>query len=142
MNKMPKKGQSLTEFALILPILLLLIMGIFDLGRAIYYFSAINHAAHEGARYGAINYDNESEIESRVRTSAIGIGDALVFNDIGAYCDSYDRPYIHIDLQYSFEPVTPMIGNYLGADGKVDLQINKDMLIETLLFDDANFCTP
>ena len=38
------------EFALISPILLLLVFGIVDIGRAVFYYDTINHAAREGAR--------------------------------------------------------------------------------------------
>jgi Flp pilus assembly protein TadG len=45
-----KKGQSMVEFALLLPLFVLLIIGIFDLGRAFFSFIAITNAAREGAR--------------------------------------------------------------------------------------------
>jgi Flp pilus assembly protein TadG len=45
-----KKGQSMVEFALLLPLFVLLIIGIFDLGRAFFSFIAIMNAAREGAR--------------------------------------------------------------------------------------------
>ncbi|HEV2033452.1 MAG TPA: TadE/TadG family type IV pilus assembly protein [Candidatus Dormibacteraeota bacterium] len=38
------------EFALISPVLLLLLFGIIDVGRAIFYYDTVNHAAREGAR--------------------------------------------------------------------------------------------
>ena len=40
-------GQSAVEFALVLPILLLLLMGMFDFGRAFYYYNAVANAARE-----------------------------------------------------------------------------------------------
>jgi Flp pilus assembly protein TadG len=43
------RGQGLVEFALAVPVLLLLLLGIADLGRAFYYSSAIAAAAHNGA---------------------------------------------------------------------------------------------
>ncbi|HSB65715.1 MAG TPA: TadE family protein, partial [Anaerolineales bacterium] len=45
-----KAGQSMVEFALILPLLVLFILGIFELGRAFFAFIAISNAAREGAR--------------------------------------------------------------------------------------------
>ncbi|MGH2471847.1 MAG: TadE/TadG family type IV pilus assembly protein [Candidatus Limnocylindria bacterium] len=47
------RGQSLVEFALALPVLLLLLLGLADLGRAFYYTSAIANAARVGAEYAA-----------------------------------------------------------------------------------------
>jgi hypothetical protein len=42
-------GQSLVEFALIIPIVLLLVMGTLDLGRALYVKISLESAAREGA---------------------------------------------------------------------------------------------
>jgi Flp pilus assembly protein TadG len=45
-----RKGQSMVEFAMILPLLVLFIIGIFDLGRAFFAYIAITNAAREGTR--------------------------------------------------------------------------------------------
>lgn len=49
------RGQSLVEFALILPVLLLLLFGILDLGRGVYAYNTISNAAHQGARVASVN---------------------------------------------------------------------------------------
>lgn len=46
-------GQSLVELALIVPLLLILLLGVADLGRAFYYTTAIASAAREAAAYAA-----------------------------------------------------------------------------------------
>ncbi len=46
-----EKGQGLTEFALILPILLLLLLGIIEGGRIIWAYITVQNAAREAARY-------------------------------------------------------------------------------------------
>ena len=43
-------GQSMVEFAMILPLFVLVIIGIFDLGRAFFAFIAISNGAREGTR--------------------------------------------------------------------------------------------
>jgi len=43
-------GQSMVEFALLLPLFVLVVVGIFDLGRAFFAFIAISNGAREGAR--------------------------------------------------------------------------------------------
>lgn len=50
-------GQSLIEFALILPLLLLLVMGLFDIGRAIFYYASLNTAVREGTRIAIVQPD-------------------------------------------------------------------------------------
>ena len=49
------RGQALVEFGLALPILILLLVGIFDLGRAVYAFNTVNNAAREGARLAIVD---------------------------------------------------------------------------------------
>jgi len=51
--RMSQRGQSLVEFALSSVVLLLLVGGLVDIGRAIYISEAISNAAREGARHGA-----------------------------------------------------------------------------------------
>jgi TadE-like protein len=46
-------GQGLVEVALILPVFLLILFGIFDVGRAVYTNSTLSQAAREGARLAA-----------------------------------------------------------------------------------------
>jgi Flp pilus assembly protein TadG len=47
-------GQTLVEFALVFPVLLLLIFGIIDVGRYVYVANSFNEAAREGARFGSV----------------------------------------------------------------------------------------
>ena len=48
-----ERGQSLVELALVLPLLILLLAGIADLGRAFFSYIEITNAAQEGARAGS-----------------------------------------------------------------------------------------
>lgn len=48
-----QRGQSLVEFALSSVVLLLLVGGLVDIGRAIFITEALSSAAREGARHGA-----------------------------------------------------------------------------------------
>ncbi len=50
-----QRGQSLTEFALMAPLLVLVLLGAVDLGRAYFAYVSITNAAREGARYGIDN---------------------------------------------------------------------------------------
>jgi Flp pilus assembly protein TadG len=52
-RKAGDRGQSLLEFALLLPFLALLGIGVVDIGRAIYYTIAVNNAAAAGVEYGS-----------------------------------------------------------------------------------------
>lgn len=70
-----QSSQALIEFALVSPVLLLLLFGIVDIGRAVFYFDTINHAAREGAR-AAVRASNQlptnGDVISTVTTQMIG----------------------------------------------------------------------
>src|ERR1700730_5277395 len=51
--KRPKNGQALVEFAIALPILILLLAGVLELGRGYSFATAASDAARDGARYPA-----------------------------------------------------------------------------------------
>jgi hypothetical protein len=48
------RGQTLVEFALVLPIFLLILLGLFDVGRYVYMSSVLSQAARSGARVAAV----------------------------------------------------------------------------------------
>jgi hypothetical protein len=68
-----RSGQSLVEFALVLPLMLLLIMGVVDFGRGIFAFNEIADAAREGGRTGIVN-QTLSDIRARAAEQAIALG--------------------------------------------------------------------
>jgi hypothetical protein len=50
-----ERGQTLMEFALVLPVFMAMLMGITDVGRAIWATTSLNAAAREGARYAIVH---------------------------------------------------------------------------------------
>jgi hypothetical protein len=49
------RGQSLVEFALVIPIIILLIVAFAEIGRAVFAYNTIANAARQGARVAAVN---------------------------------------------------------------------------------------
>jgi Flp pilus assembly protein TadG len=64
-NNRKSRGQSLVEVALVLPILVMLLLGLLDFGRAYYTIVALRDAADEGAAFGATNPSNVAGIRRR-----------------------------------------------------------------------------
>lgn len=69
-----ERGQALVEFALVLPILLILVVGIIEFGRAWNMHQIITDAAREGARKAAIADESvtQTQVENTVRTALAG----------------------------------------------------------------------
>ena len=72
-------GQSLVELAFTLPIFLLLLIGIMEVGRLVFFYNAIYSASREGARYaaatdpasGTARYNDCSGIRSAAKKAGI-----------------------------------------------------------------------
>ena len=50
-----KRGQATVEFALVLPIFVMFVFGVIDLGRAVYFYNGVSQAAREIARATSLN---------------------------------------------------------------------------------------
>jgi hypothetical protein len=75
-----RRGVAAVEFAVILPLLLLLLVGIWELGRIIHVQQTVNNAARDGARLGAqanIVSTTGSYTQIRFSTGAPNIKDSI-----------------------------------------------------------------
>jgi Flp pilus assembly protein TadG len=75
-------GQDLIEYALVLPIVMALMLGIVDFGLAVFSYNTIANAAREGARYGTIQCNstattwphcNKTDVSSAARLLTVGL---------------------------------------------------------------------
>ena len=74
-----ESGQSAVEFALVVPLLLLVIIGILHFGKVMNYWLDLNHVASEGARKAAVNHFStdagyETYIRGRLETEELRTG--------------------------------------------------------------------
>lgn len=65
--KRRESGQALVEFALLLPLLLVILCAIIDFGWIYYNQITIANAAREGARYAVIHYDPAHDWQGETR---------------------------------------------------------------------------
>lgn len=123
-SKSSDSGQSLVEFALILPIFLLLLFGIIDLGRGVYAYNTIQNAAREGTRVAIVD-QNKDVIVAEVQQHSVGLG--LEADDVDVeflkpdtMTEECTTPIaisceIEVIVSYTFTPATPIIGNIVGT---------------------------
>lgn len=52
-NMQGSRAQAIVEFAIALPILLLMLMGIFEVGRMVFIYAAVTNASRNAARYAS-----------------------------------------------------------------------------------------
>ena len=80
-------GNFIIEFALAMPILFLLLVGLIDLGRFSLEKSAMLQGAREGAQYGIIAYTDSSNINTTAQ-NATGRTDVTATNTVFCECSS------------------------------------------------------
>jgi len=57
-----QRAQAIVEFAIVLPILMLLLIGLFEVGRMVYFYSAVTNASREAARYGSASGLGDNQV--------------------------------------------------------------------------------
>jgi Flp pilus assembly protein TadG len=130
------RGQSMVEFGLVLPIFLLLIFGIIDLGRGVYAYNTIQNAAREATRVAIVD-QNEDVILEEAQDHAVGLGLAagdvtMSFLEPETMTVPCNTPIaisceVEILIDYTFTPATPIIGNLIGA---IDMSAASRMPVE------------
>lgn len=111
------RGAAAVEFAIMLPLLLLLVFGIIDFGRALNAQVTITQAAREGARLTALNEPNVTARTQAAATGLTGVGVTVV-----SACPAGSGPTANADVRvtYAFNFVTP-IGAIAAIFGKSGL---------------------
>src|SRR5882757_2221976 len=69
-NAPAESGQALVELAFILPVLLLLALGVIEIGRYAYIAILVGNAAHAGAMYGSLG-TNQAKDQTGIQNAAL-----------------------------------------------------------------------
>lgn len=128
-----QRAQAIVEFAIVLPILLVLLVGILEVGRLIFMYAAVNNASREAVRYASavgvndagtvVKYNDCDGIRARARRSAFFVPLTItISHDTGpsttstAYCSgstgslsisSGDR--VTVEVKAHYKPMVNLI---------------------------------
>ncbi len=128
------RGAVAVEFALVFPILVILVFGIIDFGYLINRVSLVNNAARDAAREGSL-HATEAEITSTATTALNGVPGATVTvtckKPDGTACGSYDTDAASggttiVTILYSHEMITPIaaiFGSSVGVTRAAQMRI-------------------
>ena len=120
-----ERAQALVEYALILPILLLPLFGIIELGMVVFSRSTIANAAREGARYGMIHPDDAEGIEAAARSLTTGLdGERLQVSSTAS------AETVRVEIVYPVDLITGVIIEAFGGDPTLELRAVATMQIE------------
>ena len=131
------RGQSMVEFALVLPIFAILLFGIIDFGRYVFTANALNNGAREAARFASVSvFPAECSGLTRnacattiaqshawgVPGSSVNVTvtcegfdpDGTVQSPAPAVADCTTGDLLRVRTQTTFTLVTPLIAQWLG----------------------------
>lgn len=118
-----ERGASMVEFALVLPVFLLLLFGLFDVGRLVYVNNAVSEAAREGARWGSVaGRSNSSTGVAGIKTQTVaampGVTGAVITvscrRDGAATSTCRSRDTLVVKVENTVRMTTPGIAQLLG----------------------------
>jgi Flp pilus assembly protein TadG len=118
-------GQSLVEVALVLPVLLIILLGIFDFGRAVFAFNTVSNSARAAVRVAIVN-QSPAAIEAKGKQAAIGLDPATVDVTSTQECNLIGCEAT-VTVKHQWRAITPIIGSLIGP---IDLESSTDMPIE------------
>jgi Flp pilus assembly protein TadG len=106
-----ERGQTMTEFAIVLPLLAVLLFGIIQLGIAFNHYITVTDATRAGARKAAVSRDLEDPrgaAETAVRSSA----STLSQDDLEVSVDSsfQSGSDVTVTVSYPYTISLPLIG--------------------------------
>jgi Flp pilus assembly protein TadG len=130
------RGQSLVEFAVVLPVFLLILAGILDFGLGLYSQMTIINASREGARLGVVEPGNVSGIDARVKAMSTSLD--LAKMNVAVSCErpsgssfvacsspswqAGDAVVVKVDYAYSM--IWPLaMGNILNLTSTTQMRI-------------------
>jgi Flp pilus assembly protein TadG len=119
-----QRSQSMVEFSIVAPVLLLLLFGIVDFGRVIYIYATINQAVNEGARTAiraSALLPTNADVETSVKQHAVDVSLANPCPNgpvVGSTTPPANQGWLYItepDAPSSVETLSPTLENAPGG---------------------------
>jgi Flp pilus assembly protein TadG len=105
-----RKGSVAVEFALIIPVALTILVGIVEVGRAMWVRTSLQFVAEEGARYMMVHQNApDAELSAFALGKLVGIDPASV--DLSLVRETVDgTDFVTINATFQFQYVASLIG--------------------------------
>lgn len=124
-NSFAQQGAAAVEFAIVLPLLLLVLTGIVEYGRLMWNYDALAKATRDAARYLSLEKPINAAAENTARTmvdnaaAASGIGDLLpnaeyVPISCSPDCNAPNTVTVRINYDFTIGGWVPVFGTAVG----------------------------
>ena len=141
-DRRDERGQAMVEFSLAIIVFLVLMMGVFDFGRAIYQYNGVSQAAREIARVTAAHPGTDFTLDAGRSSETKGViqtQKGLIPNlqepaikcvevdgtEITSHCVA--GKWIQVRISAPYTPITPLLGltgiwDFFSSSTSVQLQ--------------------
>jgi Flp pilus assembly protein TadG len=110
-----ERGETLIEFALVLPLLLILTLGAVDFGRAFFVKNVLAQSAREGVRYLVVNSLADADsVRSRVKQVASVAGITVIDGQISPTINTTTK-VASVSVTTNFNWMFPQLYRWIGA---------------------------
>lgn len=123
------RGQSLVELALVLPLLLMILVGVLDLGRAYYAYMGVINAAREGARFAATAPPRNTSTQQAIVTRADAEATNITLASVVASCPSNAACLQGDPVQVTVTTNFQLITAYILGGGTIPLRASAQFVI-------------
>ena len=114
-----RRAQAALEFALCLPVLLMLLLGVFDAGRGVVAAISIDNATRDATRFAAVHLRDgtcaspncQTEAQMLVVNTALGIDSSLLHTTVTVGSGNV----VNLVTTYPITAVSPIVGSALGS---------------------------
>ena len=127
------RGQGLVEFALVVPLFLILLFGMVEFGRAWMTKNILTGAAREAVRLAAVqaNYDTSDNVaKQRAIEVLISAGISIPINDVKVTISDSPEPTIEVFIPYQFPLIVGGnfgLGRFFGWGSSIPLSSRTSM---------------
>ena len=133
-----QRGNALVEFALVLPLLLLIFAGIVDFGFLFQRYEVITNAAREGARIGVLPGYEVADVQQRVldyvqaglsmsadeAKAAVGAPDVQPVMLTPVTGAPFAATQVTVSFTYNYLIIAPIVNLVTGGDWAASITIN------------------
>jgi len=113
------RGQGLVEFALVMPVVLMLLLGVLEVGRVVFTMATLSHAVNEGARLATLpGTPDVDAVKDRVveHATVVGVAEANITVTVTsvsgaarAYSSRQMGDRIKVSLEHTYQPAVSFI---------------------------------
>ena len=120
-----EQAQSLVETALLLPVLLMILVGIVDIGRAYYSYIQLTNAAREGARYAVSHPTDNPGAKQAAVNAATSSGVPISLGDVTITGGTVSGDTKTVTIKINFQ----LVSFYIFRAGAIPLQNSASMVV-------------